>query len=211
MAEFINTIDALGDDVVIDSIIQGTITEFKDNVLKIIGQSAFCGCKELTTVDAPSITDLGRSALQGCNKIESVNFPELITIHPYSMQRCTAIKSIVLPKATFLGTYAMSGCTGLISAEFHAVVEFGHEALAECSNLSSVILRNKETVSSIISSGVLKKTQIASGTGYIYVPRALVDSYKAETNWATYAAQFRALEDYTVDGTITGELDETKI
>lgn len=40
---------------------------------------------------------------------------------------------------------------------------------------------------------------------------ALVDSYKAATNWSTYATQFRALEDYTVDGTITGELDSTKI
>lgn len=39
----------------------------------------------------------------------------------------------------------------------------------------------------------------------------LVDTYKADTNWSTYAAQFRALEDYTVDGTITGELDESKI
>lgn len=40
---------------------------------------------------------------------------------------------------------------------------------------------------------------------------ALVDSYKAATNWSTYADQIRALEDYTVDGTTTGALDETKI
>jgi hypothetical protein len=54
-------------------------------------------------------------------------------------------------------------------------------------------------------------TRIEKGTGYIYVPADLVDSYKAATNWSTFAAQFRALEDYTVDGTITGELDITKI
>ena len=40
---------------------------------------------------------------------------------------------------------------------------------------------------------------------------ALVDSYKAATNWSTYADQIRALEDYTVDGTTTGALDETKV
>jgi hypothetical protein len=39
----------------------------------------------------------------------------------------------------------------------------------------------------------------------------LVDEYKAATNWSTYAGRIRALEDYTVDGTITGELDESKI
>lgn len=54
-------------------------------------------------------------------------------------------------------------------------------------------------------------TPIALGTGYIYVPRAFIDSYKAAENWSTYASQFRALEDYTVDGTVTGELDESKI
>ena len=33
-------------------------------------------------------------------------------------------------------------------------------------------------------------------TGYIYVPRALVNSYKAATNWSTFASQIRAIEDY---------------
>jgi surface protein len=46
---------------------------------------------------------------------------------------------------------------------------------------------------------------------YIYVPRSMVDTLKAATNWSTYADQIRALEDYTVDGTTTGELDESKI
>jgi hypothetical protein len=53
--------------------------------------------------------------------------------------------------------------------------------------------------------------------GYFYVPRALLSDddatkdYRRATNWSTYASQFRALEDYTVDGTITGALDPTKI
>jgi hypothetical protein len=49
------------------------------------------------------------------------------------------------------------------------------------------------------------------GKGYIYIPSALIENYKGATDWSNYADQFRALEDYTVDGTITGELDETKI
>jgi hypothetical protein len=61
--------------------------------------------------------------------------------------------------------------------------------------------------------GTVNETYNPNGLkdGYIYVPRALVDTYKVATNWVTYADQFRALEDYTVDGTITGELDESKI
>ena len=46
---------------------------------------------------------------------------------------------------------------------------------------------------------------------YIYVPSALIDSYKAATNWTTFSTQFRALENYTLDGTINGLLDPSKI
>ena len=34
---------------------------------------------------------------------------------------------------------------------------------------------------------------------------------KTASIWSTYASQIRALEDYTVDGTVTGELDPSKI
>ena len=43
---------------------------------------------------------------------------------------------------------------------------------------------------------------------YIYVPRALVDSYKATVAWSSNKDKFRALEDWTIDGTITGELTD---
>jgi surface protein len=44
--------------------------------------------------------------------------------------------------------------------------------------------------------------------GYIYVPREMIATLQNETNWSTM--QFRALEDYTLDGTTTGEFDDAK-
>jgi hypothetical protein len=46
---------------------------------------------------------------------------------------------------------------------------------------------------------------------HFYVRRALVDEFKTATNWSTYADMYRALEDFSVDGTATGELDMNKI
>ena len=68
-------------------------------------------------------------------------------------------------------------------------------------------------------SGKVSSTYNPTGAkdGYIYVPRALLSDtdetkdYRRATNWSTFATQFRALEDYTVDGTTTGELDPNKI
>jgi hypothetical protein len=44
--------------------------------------------------------------------------------------------------------------------------------------------------------------------GYIYVPRAMVETLKNTSGWANY--NIRALEDYTIDGTTTGNLDKEK-
>ena len=80
----------------------------------------------------------------------------------------------------------------------------------------AIILRS-ETMATLKNTDAFSMTPIISGTCYIYVPRALLSDtdstkdYRQASNWSTYAAQFRALEDYTVDGTTTGALDESKI
>ncbi len=208
MADFINTIDALGDDVVIDSIIQKTITEFKDNVLTKVGSNAFSGCGNLKIVDMPLLSETGRYAFASTS-LESVNFPELAAMTSYTFSDCRALQSVVLPKANNLYQGVFQRCNVLASVDTSKVARI-IDSFTNCKALARLILRNTETVATINANN-LSSTPIASGTGYIYVPRALVDGYKAATNWSVYADQFRALEDYTVDGTITGELDETKI
>ena len=148
MAEFINTIDVIGDDLLSDSIIERSITEYKDNIITSIGIGALRNCKQLTSVDLPVVTS-----------IESMAF--------------------------FF-----------------------------CSQLITLILRSENLC---ILSAINAFSNSAIGAGYIYVPRALLSDddatkdYRRASNWANFSTQFRALEDYTVDGTITGELDESKI
>ena len=90
-----------------------------------------------------------------------------------------------------------------------------------CYSLKQVIIRSLG--SNILNSNAFDKCYHLTGTVnatynpngdkdcYIYVPRDMVDTLKSATNWSTYSDQIRALEDYTVDGTTTGDLDETKI
>lgn len=91
------------------------------------------------------------------------------------------------------------------------------KSLALDSSLITIILP-KSIVCSLASVNAFEGTKYATngaGGAYIYVPRDLISSYQAATNWATlYAAHpdmFRPLEDYTVDGTTTGEFDEALI
>ena len=124
--------------------------------------------------------------------------------------KVSTLTRVKFPLATTIsGTALFNSHKALTSAEFHSAVAFNNGTFRGCSNLKTLILRS-ETMATWAAQ-TLTSTAIASKNGYIYVPSALVDTYKATTGWLTYASQFRALEDYTVDGTIMGELDPSKI
>ena len=188
MAEFVNTVDVLGDDAVTDALIKRSITELTDDVVVSIGRYAFKSCINLTSVNFLLVKIIDGSAFQYCSKLTTINFP----------------------LATDIRSSAFQYCNNLTNADFPLVKSIDSNAFSFCTKLAALILRST-TMCTLSARFTFDGTPIGSGTGYIYVPRALVDSYKAATNWSTYAAQFRALEDYTVDGTITGELDSTKI
>ena len=135
---------------------------------------------------------------------------EVASIGASAFEYCSNLTSVCFPAVTSIGAYAFQNCSGLISADFSLASSIGSSAFNSCFSLTSLILRKTDTICTL-SSSVFVSTPIKSGTGYIYVPRALVDTYKSASNWSTLAAQFRALEDYTVDGTISGELDPSKI
>jgi hypothetical protein len=91
-----------------------------------------------------------------------------------------------------------------------AVTTIGSSVFTSCNKLTALILREQSKVCSLAGYNALSYSSIPT-IGYIYVPSALVERYKVATNWSEFAARFRALEDYTVDGTTTGELDPSKI
>ena len=93
------------------------------------------------------------------------------------------------------GTGSFMGCSNLEKIDFDVLEEMKNADFYQCSALTAVIIRSP-AVCTMSDSNAFKSTPIASGTGYVYVPAALVDSYKAATNWTTYADQIRAIEDY---------------
>lgn len=293
MTEYVNTIDALGDDAVIDIIVNRTITEFMDDTLTEVGQYAFYGCPALKSIYLPNVTIIkndafygsgplteanfssvasigtgafrtsklkkavfpsvitaieqnlfrectsleeadfpelvtgGSSMFYGCPELAVVNFPKLTAVTAYMFYDCKKLIDVKFPMATTIENSAFQNTTSLRSADFPKLTaikgfnNFGSFNFKEC--LKTLILRSEtmctlENISAFGNFGVtFPNTAIGGGTGYIYVPRALLSDsdetkdYRRATNWSEFATQFRALEDYTVDGTVTGELDETKI
>lgn len=212
MAEFINTIDVLGDDAVVDSFIERNITEFKDNVITSVAGSAFRKCANLVVVELPNVETLGTFPFEGCSALKRAHLPKWKATTDVNsvFSGCYALTDVHVPLVQYVGQYMFYQCQQLEKVDLPSANHIHSVAFCYAYRLKAVILRN-EQICTLYNSGVFSPSGITSGTGHIYVPRALVDSYKAATNWSAYATQIRALEDYTVDGTITGDLDESKI
>lgn len=183
-----------------------------------------------------SAMTVGMRAFRGCDALERVSLAACTTIGIYAFESCTALTEVELPAVTFLNNQAFYGCTGLIKLVLPSLDRTVYRAFQNCSSLEEVdcgtkawrlhvgdfygctalsrlILRKKEqcVVFDGSDSIALADTLIKKGMGHIYVPAVLIESYKTAEKWSAYASQFRVLEDYTVDGTITGALDMNKI
>lgn len=170
--------------------------------VKTVGDYAFYKNGRLKSAYFPEATQIGQSAFgsnQGFMKLTKAFFPKLTTIGFNPFYMCAYLKTLDLGLVSSLGSWFSHGFS-----------------------LQTLVLR-KETLCSLGSTSAFSNCYHFNGTtdatynpdglkdGYIYVPRALIEDYKVATNWVTFADRFRALEDYTVDGTTTGELDESKV
>lgn len=141
-----------------------------------IGVNAFA-YSSIRTVNLPNVTIIGRNAFDTCYGPTEVKFPVLTQIEASGFHNCGT-----LVKADFG------------SSTIFTPIIFGWLALGYCSELTTLIIRNNAM--SPWANNILDTTQIKEGTGYIYVPAALVNSYKAAYGWSTLASKFRAIEDY---------------
>ena len=173
---------------------------------------AFYNNSKLTTINIPNMTSCGEYSFYG-NNMADLEFLKLTTVGNYSFTNMVGCETITLPLVTTIGNSSFRGKTGskLKKVDLGSVTSMQNMAFYWNENFDTLIIRTPDTVCTLGGSSVFGGSKIHSKTGYIYVPKALVDQYASATNWSTYATIFRALEDYTVDGTITGELDETKI
>ena len=60
--------------------------------------------------------------------------------------------------------------------------------------MNTLILDGVTAVPTMGNTNAFTSTLIASGTGYVYVPRSLISAFQANSRWGSY--QLRTIEDY---------------
>ena len=117
----------------------------------------------------------------------SFEIPEGTTsIGIYAFSYCSSLASIIIPNSvTSIGDSAFSNCTGLTSITIpNSVTSIGDYAFSNCTGLTEIDFSTHNAVPTLADTSAFDNT---SASLVIKVPSALLDEWKAATNWSTYA------------------------
>lgn len=198
-----------------DAIITRSITgAYSNDRITTVGVCAFLGCQTLTAIDLPNVTQVKRNAFELCNHLQTINIPKatnlgndvfsgagiqqadfpLVTIMGTGCFRLASLTSANLPLVTDLPADVFRN-SAIQTADFSAVTNINRTAFTDCKNLETLIIRTPSVCVISDISVALRGSKIAAGTGYIYVPDNLVESYKTATNWVALANQIKPISE----------------
>ena len=202
-----------------DGLVEGTLTTYRNDRITKVRSNAFYGCAELSDVTFLNVTEVGGHAFEysGCvtfflpklttsgdsmfrnSKIVSVtdeNIPMFSRFGNNSAFRdCAYLKYFQHSAEMDYGGRNIETCTVLEKVDIYAK-SLTYYVFNNCKALTALILRKSDSICTLSNTNAITGTPIVNGTGYVYVPSSLIEEYKVATNWATYADQFRAIEDY---------------
>lgn len=149
----------------------------------------------------PHVQALSEDAFNGCTNLKKAVLPSLTALPDECFYGCTTLTDVTLTKVEEVNRVCFYGCTSLVRTDLPAVTDFGgYDPWKGCTAFETLVIGTNDstTVAPIdVPSNFLSDTKIASGTGYIYVADSLVDKYKAETNWCTFADQIKGISSLT--------------
>lgn len=161
---------------------------------KTIDAYAFTTCRWLTSIDAPSLTTLGNNAFYNSGLL-TFNGSLVTSIGDSCFHGAQSLTAVTLPLITTVPSGCLRSCTKLERVDLGAATSIVRTAFTDSTALETLIIRT-ETLCTIADASVtLRGSKIAAGTGYIYVPDNLVDSYKAATNWVAFANQIKPISE----------------
>ena len=182
----------------------------------IVGSDAFESCSYITSVDLPKATTINYRAFYHDGKLSSVNIPLVETIGDGAFSGCILTGDILLerlksigyssfsngqfesftaPVIKTLGGSCFDGCSKLKKVDMLGgdKSSIANYAFSSCPVLETLIIRGTDGVTSLgAASKIDQCTNIT-----VYVPDALVDAYKAATNWSAIADRIVGLSTYT--------------
>lgn len=191
---------------------------------------AFYNADGLTDLRIPKVTSLPANAIEGCTALQSIHAPLVQTIHDNMHRFFNRLTDVNYASADGIGNYAFSGCgfTRINKTMFTNALAIGQSAFEGCpvtyadfqnvtainsgafqaTSLKVLVLRSSVRCNLYSSGGNV----FPSSLQYIYVRKSLLSSYQSLANssdiWNLQGllGKIRAIEDYSDDGTVNGNI-----
>lgn len=182
------------------------LAEAKFPALTTPGTYMFQKCSALSGISLPEATTIKEYGFADCTNLAAVSAPKVTSVAKNAFRNCTKLKSLALPLATSVAADMISG-SGVEVVDMSGKVTVAAKAFENAGHFAHLILRNAQLCPLSNVSGLAKTVVI--NYGWIYVPTDLVDTYKAATNWSTYADHIVSIDEYPKAlGNITDTWDE---
>jgi hypothetical protein len=160
------------------------------NLTQVVGESAFEGCSNISSVDIPNtVTKIDDHVFNSCTGLTLIDFPSsLLTINSAAFVNCTSLTSITLPASLkTIESLAFSGCTNLESVSIPASVTLiGNSAFSACENLSAIYVY--VTNPAQITLGFNVFYQVPSSCK-LYVPVGSEALYESAEQWNVFVVE----------------------
>ena len=156
--------------------------------LDSIGQNAFYGCSNLSSVSIPvSVTSIGMSAFYGCSAlIGPLTIPNSVTtIGSSAFYNCSGFTgTLIIPDAiTSIGDEAFYGCSGLTDLDISSSVNvIGDDAFRDCVGLTSITVHAE--MPPAIQSGTFQNVFKSIP---VYVPNNSLAAYQSADYWNEFS------------------------
>lgn len=162
---------------------------------------------KLRSVEMPNVTEIGRRAFWGCVGIHKARFPKLQWIMDEAFASCGAI-GLDVRNVTHIGKRAFAG-SGPSKILFDRELALADEAFAD-SRFQHIVIRTPRPFAiPEYKPRLFENSLMLQSPGFIYVPTERMEQFKNAEGWNQI--RYRAVEDYTVDGTTWGEIDWDKM
>ena len=129
------------------------------------------------------VTSIGNSAFEGCVNVTSVSLPNSLTrIGNGAFWQCSSLKSVVIPDGvSTIGEGAFRNCYNLVSVFIPgSVTSIGSSAFDNCNNLNQVF--------SLIQSPFTINQNIFTtySTATLFIPKGTKSAYQAKSGWKKF-------------------------
>jgi hypothetical protein len=176
-----------------------SLSAFSSPKCNDIGTSAFQGTpiESVYLPESSANVTIGASAFYNCSSLTAVRIDTSgnVYIMGGAFRNCFSLSDFsVSGSFVSFSSICFGYCSSLGVLRVHGSASFGYYAFSQCVNLISLYLYYSGGVAQLTNTQTFMSTPIAGYSsvagqyGSIYVPSALLQSYKTATNWATLSS-----------------------